>query len=38
MAKKDKPIKIELPYQDAIKAFMRTPPPKKKKAAKKKKK
>ena len=36
--KKDKPIKIDLQYEDAIKAFMRTPPPKKKKAAKKKKK
>jgi hypothetical protein len=33
--KKDKPIKIELPYEDALKAFMRTPPPKKKKPKKK---
>jgi len=28
--KKDKPLKIELPYEDAVKAFMQTPPPKKK--------
>lgn len=34
--KPDKPLKIELPYEDAVKAFMRTPPPKKRKAAKKK--
>jgi len=30
-----KPLKIELPYEDAVKAFMRTPPPKKKKPEKK---
>jgi hypothetical protein len=36
--KKDKPIKIELPYEDAVKAFMRTPPPKPKKKPKQKKK
>lgn len=24
----DKPLKIDLPYEDAVKAFMRTPPPK----------
>lgn len=28
--KKDSVTKIDLPYEDAIKAFMRTPPPKKK--------
>ena len=33
MAKKkpDKPFKIELPYKDALEAFMRTTPPEKKK-------
>jgi hypothetical protein len=35
--KKDKPLKIELPYEDAVKAFMRTPPPKKKPKQPKKK-
>ena len=28
--KKDKPIKITVPYKDALDAFLRTPPPKKK--------
>ena len=34
MAKKkpDKPFKIELPYKDALEAFMRTTPPEKKKS------
>jgi hypothetical protein len=40
MAKKkpDKPLKIELPYKDALEAFMRTPPPEKKKPKKKSRK
>lgn len=33
--KSDKPTKIELPYEDALSAFMRTPPPEKKKPKKK---
>jgi hypothetical protein len=33
--KSNKPLKISLPYEDAVKAFMRTPPPKKKPKKKK---
>jgi len=36
MGRPPKRIKIELPYEDAISAFMRTPPPKKKVKQKKK--
>jgi hypothetical protein len=39
MSKKDKPLKIDIPEDAALRAFLKTPPPKKKpkkKAAKKK--